>query len=414
MRKIISGIDIDGESIKLVVGEFFENRLHILSASKVPCVGIEAGKIVDEEAVVTSIKAAVYEVSNTLGVKFDKCILGLNMLNARLCKSASAVKITTEPAIITGKSVDEVISKCADGRVPLDYVLASVVPVEFTVDGDSVVKKPVGVESTNLGLKGIVISSPRKYVSEMLDIVNRAGLKVLDVVPNSLGDYYAHRTQEMDSQNGAVVNLGYDSTTVSIFNKGIITNSNTFPLGVRNIIKDISFVAKIGDREAHAVYRDIVLANSKLSNPNEYRIVTDLEGEEIQLNQYDVSEVAASRIEEILNLVKKQINVLTKKEISYIIIVGGLTELRDFNLALERVFGKDATLGKLNLLGARDNSYSSAVGIIQYYEARMELKDRAFSIFSPNELESMATSSKEPNINNNSLLSKVFGYFFDN
>ncbi len=413
MRKIISSLDIDGESIKLVVGEFFENRLHILSASKVPCKGIEAGKIVDDYSVVLSIKSAVEEVSNTLGVKFDKCILGLNMLNARLCKSAAAVKINTEPAIITGKTVDDVFSKCADGRVPIDYVLANVVPVEFTVDGDAVVKRPVGIESTNLGLKGIVISSPRDYVSEMLDIVNRAGLKVLDVVPNSLGDYCAHKTTEMEKGVGAVVNLGYDSTTVSIFNKGIITNSNTFPLGVRNIIKDISYVSKIGDKEASAIYKDIVLANSKLSNPNEYRIVVDLEGEEIQLNQYDMSEVAASRIEEILNLVKKQINVLTKKEISYIIVVGTLTELKDFNLALERVFGKDATLGKLNLLGARDSSFSSAIGIIQYYEARMELKDRAFSIFNQNELESMATSSKE-NANNNSLLSKVFGYFFDN
>lgn len=413
MRKIISSLDIDGESIRLVVGEFFENRLHILSASKVPCKGMEAGKIVDDYSVVLSIKSAVEEVSNTLGVKFDKCILGLNMMNARLCKSAAAVKINTDPSIITGKSVEDVLSKCADGRVPLDYVLASVVPVEFTIDGDSIVKKPVGIESTNLGLKGIVVSSPKDYVSEMLDIVNRAGLKVLDVVPNSLGDYYAHRTPEMDKSIGAVVNLGYDSTTVSIFNKGIITNSNSFPLGVRNIIKDISFVSKIGDKEASAVYRDIVLANSKLSNPNEYRIVVDLEGEEIQLNQYDMSEVAASRIEEILNLVKKQINVLTKKEISYIIVVGTLTELRDFNLALERVFGKEATLGRVNLLGARDNSYSSAVGIIQYYEARMELKDRSFSIFNQNELENMASSSKEI-VNNSSLLSKVFGYFFDN
>lgn len=374
---------------------------------------MEAGKIVDDYSVVLSIKSAVEEVSNTLGVKFDKCILGLNMMNARLCKSAAAVKINTDPSIITGKSVEDVLSKCADGRVPLDYVLASVVPVEFTIDGDSIVKKPVGIESTNLGLKGIVVSSPKDYVSEMLDIVNRAGLKVLDVVPNSLGDYYAHRTPEMDKSIGAVVNLGYDSTTVSIFNKGIITNSNSFPLGVRNIIKDISFVSKIGDKEASAVYRDIVLANSKLSNPNEYRIVVDLEGEEIQLNQYDMSEVAASRIEEILNLVKKQINVLTKKEISYIIVVGTLTELRDFNLALERVFGKEATLGRVNLLGARDNSYSSAVGIIQYYEARMELKDRSFSIFNQNELENMASSSKEI-VNNSSLLSKVFGYFFDN
>lgn len=414
MRKIISSMDIGSDSIKLVVGEIFENRLHILSASKVQSSGIERGKIVDEESVISAIKKAVLEVSNTLGVKIEKCILGLDMINAKLAKSGSAIKIKNEDRTITGDDVAELLSKCADGKVMNDYVLVSVVPVEFTIDNDKVVERPIGVVSENLGLKAIIVSSPKSYVSSMLDIANKSGLKVIDVVPNAIGDYYTFKTSSSDESVGAIVNLGAEISTVSIFNKGILTNTNVFPLGAKNIVKDISFVSKIDEKEAEAIYKDLVLGNSKLANPNEYRIVVDLEGNEVKLNQFDMSEIASSRIEEILNLAKKQINILTKREISYIIVSGGLTELRDFGLSLEAQFGKDASIGKLNLIGVRDNSYSSAVGIIKYFSDKLELKGKAFSIFSSNDLENLNTGGREVNINSDSLLGKVFGYFFDN
>ena len=77
-------------------------------------------------------------------------------------------------------------------------------------------------------------------------------------------------------------------------------------------------------------------------------------------------------------------------------------------------FGKRATIGKLNLIGARDNSYTSAVGAIKLYDERLETKGKALSIFSNEELEDMKLGDKETNTNNNSLLGKVFGYFFDN
>ncbi len=413
MRKIISSIDIDSDSIKLVVGEFFENRLHILSASKVINYGIEKGKVVDEESVVDSIKKAIQEVSNELGVEIEKCILGLDMTGARLAKSAGAVKIKNEQHKIMGSDVNDVMIATADGKVLDNYVLVSVVPVEFTVDGDRAIKRPIGIESENLGLKSIIVSSPKDYVSSMLDIVNKAGLKVIDVVPNAMGDYYMFKNQTTASSVGAIINLGSEASSVTVFNKGIITNTSVFPLGSKNIIKDIAFVHKIPDAEAQAIYQDLVLANGRLANPNEYRIVVNLDGEELRLNQYEVSEIASYRIEEILNLAKKQTNVLTKREISYIIVTGSLSELRDFNLALENVFGKKAILGKMNILGVRDNSYSSTVGIIKYFDEKLELKGKSVTMVSEKSLSNVYIDSSQAE-SKSSLLGKVFGYFFDN
>ncbi|HBA37379.1 MAG TPA: cell division protein FtsA [Firmicutes bacterium] len=414
VRKIISGIDIGSDSIKFIVGEIFEGRLHVLSASKFRNSGIERGKVVDEDAAVDSIKKAIEDAREVLSVDIDKCILGLNMINARIAKSENSIKIENESHMITGQAISTLMTRAVDGKIPQDFVLAGVIPIEFVLDENKIVERPIGMKSENLKMRSLVVALPRDYVSVMLDLVNKSGLKVIDVVPNAVGDYYAFKNHSLDEQSGAIINLGNEATTISIFDKGELENTSMFPLGGKNIVKDISYLAKIGDREAYAVYKDIVLANSRLANPNEYRIVVDLNGEKIKINQFDISEVASSRIDEILNLVKKQINVLTKREISYIIVTGGLTELRDFKLSLERAFGKNANLGKLNVLGARDNSYSSAIGIIQFFEKKLDLKGKGYSIFNDSEIVNMTNSYNERDLDNNSLLSKVFGYFFDN
>ncbi len=413
MRKIITSVDIGSDSVKLIVGEYFENRLHVLCASKVRNKGIERGKVVNAKEATAACLKAKEEAEAFLGLSIDKCILGLNMVNARLKKCTSTIRIKNDLHTITGDDINEVMLKCAEGNIPVDYVLVSIIPIEFVLDNNKVVDKPIGLSSDTLHLDAIIVCSPKSYVSDMLDVANQAGLKVMDVVPNAVGDYYAYKNNSLDEKVGAIVNLGSESTTVSLFNKGIITNTNVFPVGGSNIIGDISYLAKIDYVEASAIYRDIVLASGRLANPNEYRIVPDLDGEEIKINQYDISEVASCRIDEILNLAKKEINILTKKEISYIIILGGLSELRDFNLSVEKVFGKRAKIGKLNTIGVRDNSYSSAIGIIKYFVLKLELRGKGLSMVHEDELE-VLNRQENDNLNSDSLLGKVFGYFFDN
>ena len=415
MRKIISSIDIGNKYIKLIVGEVNQDRLHVLSATKIESKGISGDKIVNAELLINCVKEAIQNVSQTLGVEVKKVVLGVNSKNVKLIKATGAITISNEENKITGKDVNKVIEKCTLDKVPNNYVLTGIVPVEFTIDGDVVVDDPKGKESENLGLKAILIASQREYISSLLNIMTLSGLKVVDVMLSSLGDYECFKQDHMKDSVGAVLNIGYENSTVSIFNKGILTNTKTYQVGTYNIISDICYMKKLDEKTGEEIYRDLALGNSRLSNPNEHRVVTNLEQEKIRIDQYEISEIAEDRLIEILNLAKKQINILTKKEISYIIVTGGLAELKDFSLTLENVFGRKALIGKMNTIGVRDNSYSSAFGLIKCFDSKVSLKGKAYSIFSESELEEMNSGVKKVSVNNSeSLLGKVFGYFFDN
>ena len=413
MRKIIASIDIGSDSIKLTVGEFIGKRLSILSASKVISKGVENSKVMNREELTKSIKHAIDESSNTLGIPVKKVILGINASNTKLIKSAAAIKIMNENNVITGNDIATIITKCGENKIDEGYALIGVIPVEFTIDGDKVVEDPKGIVSENLGLKGIVVTAPKEYVLPYMHAVEDAGCKVVDIALNTMGDYYATMNETTDSKVGVIINLGNEISTISIYNKGILTNTKAYKLGGYNIIRDIGFIKKLDDNTSRALYRDMAIATPKLANSKEVRIINNLDGENIKINQAEISEITHARLEEILKFLKMQINILTKKEISYIIVTGGLTELKDFYIILESIFGKSAKIGKVELIGVRDNSFVSSVGILKYFNKKIELRGKVFSILSNNDIEEMNNKGIETSREDNSLLSKVFGYFFD-
>ena len=136
------------------------------------------------------------------------------------------------------------------------------------------------------------------------------------------------------------------------------------------------------------------------------------EGYEVSINQYELSALVSSRVSEILNLVKKSINHLTKKEISYIIISGGLTELRDMALLVHQVFGGKGRIGVINYLGVRNNIYSTAVGMLISFNNKLRLRDKDYCMFTDDDIDALTNGASS--VNNDSILGKVFGYFFDN
>ena len=214
--------------------------------------------------------------------------------------------------------------------------------------------------------------------------------------------------------NGIIVNLGAGKTTISAFYKGILVNEFILEDAGINVDNDISFMYKTKLKDSRKLKERYALASTKFANPKETTTLISKLGEKVSVNQYELTEYVSARLQEILKKVKNQINYLTKKEISYIIITGGLTETKDFNILAESIYGKNVTFGNVNIIGVRDNKYSTAVGMIKKFNEKLNLKDCDYSIFDEDEIDILSASDKKINVASDSILGKVFGYFFDN
>ena len=111
-------------------------------------------------------------------------------------------------------------------------------------------------------------------------------------------------------------------------------------------------------------------------------------------------------------MAKKQINHLTKKDISYIIITGGTTEIDGFDRVYSEVFGKNALVTRIETLGVRNNRYSTVLGVIRLYYEKLKFRSRVAATIREEEQENLFRDKKK--IDGSSLLGKVYSYFFDN
>ncbi|MGI6309407.1 MAG: cell division protein FtsA [Bacilli bacterium] len=415
MRKIYAGIDLGSDSIKIIVCDYYKNKYNILATSQVKSRGIKKGLIVNIEEVTKVIKEALKEVEGMLGVTVNKVIVIVPSYFADFKLVEGYSTITNEDKTVKGNDIVRALQACVYNRLPADRELVTVIPLEFNVDDKPGVRDPKGLVGAKLNVKAVMVTTPKKNVYSLVSVLEKIGIEVIDIVLGGIGDYTALRSTPTETCLGAVVNIGAETTNVSIFNRGIIIKNEVIQLGGRNIDNDLAYIYKLDKADAKEIKEKFAVANKRYAQINESYRVMNLYNEELRLNQYEVSEVVSSRIEEILNFVKKQINLLTNKEISYIIVTGGVSEMPGFNGVVLEVLGKHSYVADLNIMGVRNNKFSTLIGAIKYFNDKLILRGKDYSMFDKEkETDLISTKNQILSFSSDSVIGKVFGYFFDN
>ena len=413
MRKIMASLDIGANALKLVVAETVGEKLNILGVSTIPNNTIKKGKIINKEELVNKLKELFKDINDRLGFEVTKTLVIVPSSSAEFTLGTGRVDVKSEDGIITAEDIVSVVKKSAYHVVQDNMELVTIMPINYTLEDGTKVLDPKNLISKTLEVKTVIISALKSEVYDYLECLEKINVDVVDIAFASIGDYFQFRNKEFDKQVGAIINIGEQTTCVSIINKGALTNTSTTYLGGSNVTNDIAYIYKIDKEKAKDIKEEFALAHKRMAISAETINIKNKEEKNISINQYEVSEVVESRLKEILNLAKKQINILTKKEISYIILTGGVTETKDFNLVAESIFGKNVTLGNIHELGVRNNIYSSVVGLIKWYDYNQKLKNREYSLLNIKEQEEFSKLSNGEELSSNGVIGKVFGYFFD-
>lgn len=416
MKKIYASIDIGSYSIKFVVGEYFNHKFYVLASHSVKSKGIKKGLIVEPNLVIDCIKEGINEINEMLGIEIKRVIVNVPDYNVDFKSVAGSVEVLENNTVTSG-DVNRVIKDSIYNRLDENYELVTMLPVNYTIDDDKVISKPIGRNGQKLEIQGIMVSTPKKNIYSVLSVLEGAGLEVVDIVVNGLSSYHEVRDEKLDKQDGAIINLGHETTTISIFENGKLVNNETLQIGGINVEKDLAYVFGLSVLDGRMLKEKFTSSHKRFCQLNEISEVKNTIGEVIKLNQLEVSEVVMSRMVEILNLAKKQIRLLTTHEINYIIITGGLTEIKSFkNLAYE-IFGKDVIIYTVTTLGCRDNKYVNAIGMIKYFIDKMESRGKVVSMLDIEEETALITPNsklKKDNIKDNIIVNKIFGNFMAN
>jgi len=412
VKHVYTSIDIGSDTIKVVVCELFNNKLNLLAASSVKSEGIKKGLIVDGPMASNSLKKALNDVQEMLGIKIKKVIASIPNYFSEFVVVKGSIELNNELEI-NGQDIVKVFQTAIKNKEKNNKEMVTIIPIDFIVDDEEGIKDPKGKKGNNLSTRAVMVLTPKKNILSVVSLLENAELEVVDVSLISIGDINSVKDKIIKDTVGAVINIGHETTSIALYNKGIIVNNSMINVGGKNIDNDISYIYKLKNEDAKTIKENFALAHKKYASKTEHYDITNKLGEDIKINQFEVSEVVMARLEEILVLARKEINVLTKREVDYILITGGISSMNNFSLIAEDVLGTKIIIGDIRLVGLRNNKFSAAVGNIAYFINKQKLKGKIFSLISRDDMEQLSSNKRNLiNVSNESMLGKVFGYFF--
>ena len=412
MKKIYTGIDLGSFSIKIVVCEVVNNKFHVLAASNTRCKGIKNGLVTDMEEASIYLKKAKKEVEDMLGITIDQAVVTVPSIDKDFDIVEGKVNVEDENKMVSATDINNVFQDAVLGKVNETKELITITPIFFQVDDKEPVKDPKGMVGESLFVKAVITSIPKENFRNTVNLLKNGGITPVDVTYGIMGDYYEARNIDFDKSVSAIINIGYSKTEVSIFNKGIMIKDEMIDSGSKLIDKDLSYVYNLKRSQARVLKENFAVSNTRYSDVNDTIELTNKNGDDIALNQLEVSEVVEARLVDLLRLAKKQINILTNREISYIIITGGISELAGFEYVVENVFDRRCSILDINTMGIRSNMYSSSYGIVKYFHNKLDLRGLSYSMVSEKEANNLiSTKGKTLNNSHDNIISKVFSYF---
>lgn len=412
MKHVYTSIDIGTDTIKVAVCQLFNNKLNLLAASSVKSEGIKKGLIVNPETAKQKIEQAINEVEEMLGITLKKVIVSIPSYNAEFKLINGKTTINGDVGVL-GKDIARVLDNAITNEPLSDREVVNVLPIDFGIDNEKGIIDPKGKTGKVLTVRTVIATTPKKNIYSVVSLLENLGLEVVDISLNPVGDINIFKSKTTEEQVGAVINIGYDTTSVSIYNKGIIIKNSIIDLGSRNIDNDISYMYKVSATESVKLKEKFALAHKRYASKSDFYEMNNKLGEKIKINQFELSEIVMSRIEEILVLARKEINLLTNREVDYIIITGGTSSMDNFQVVSEEVLGNNASVGNIRVLGVRNNKYSSVVGNIVYFINKLRLRNIDYTMIDE-EIENYKENKNNiMNVINESMLGKVFGYFFN-
>ena len=411
MKKIYTGIELGTNSIKVIVAEKIGDKFYVLASTSNPSMGIKNGEIIDTKTAVGSVKNAIRDINEMLGIKINKSILCISpkYCNMDIVNGSTDIIDYNE---ITGEDVSNVLVDALNDFDFKDRELVTAIPISFSVDDENNISDPKGMKGSVLSTKLVISTTPKEPLYRVLEVLRLSGIETVDICFTSTGDYYCIKNRQFDNAVGAFINIGEETTNISIFNKGIQIKNSVLPVGSVNVDKDISYIFKSDMIESRKIKEGFCLAKASYADSTDVFEITSKDGEVKEINQKAVSKVVEARIKEILKNSKSEIKNLTNREIRYIIITGGISEMSGFQYLIDEEFGFVAKVCNIPYIGIRHNRYSSCFGTIKYFDDKLTLRGKTYNMFSDDDSNELINVQRKMSMNDN-ILSKVFKHFFD-
>jgi cell division protein FtsA len=372
---VFVGLDIGTTKIACIISELDPNgELKIVGVGVSPSDGLRKGVVVNIDKTVRSIQKAVEEAELMAGVDVDSVYVGIAGDHIRAINSRGVVAISREDNEITDLDVVRAIDAAKAVSIPMDREILHVIPQEYVVDDQNGIKDPIGMCGVRLETQVHIVTGAVTSAQNIYRSVDKAGLKVIDLVLEPLASCYAVLEKDEKELGVALIDMGGGTTDISIYFDESIRHTAVVGLGGKNVTSDIAIGISTPIERAEEIKKQFGCACSSLVKGNEYLSVPGVGGrEQREVSRAVLASIIEPRLEEILSLALREIKRTEYADMlgAGVVLTGGGSLMDGIQELAERVFEMPVKLGIPYGFGglteaAKSPVHATGVGLCMY------------------------------------------------
>src|SRR3989338_3728784 len=311
-EQILVGLDIGTTTIRVVVGKK-ENPgtpPSIIGVGEAKASGIRKGVIVDIEEAVSSISKALEKAERMTGIPTQHAVVSVGGAHVVSLESHGVIAVARADGEITENDVVRVIDAAQAIQVPTNREILHVIPKDFTVDGQTGIKDPVGMTGIRLEVDAQIIQASIPFIKNLTKCVIQAGIDIDALVLAPLASAQAVLTRRQKELGVVLIELGGGTTGIVAFEESELLHTNILAVGADHITNDIAIGLRTSVDVAETVklqYGRAVLPAASGKKDEVINLSKIDKNEEGQISRNHLTDIISARLEEIFAMVNKEL-----------------------------------------------------------------------------------------------------------
>ncbi|MDP3995287.1 MAG: cell division protein FtsA [Patescibacteria group bacterium] len=385
--ELIAGIDIGTSKVRIAVGEVSPegDSLSIIGLSEADSRGVSRGTIRSIEEVVESLLQAKSRAEKMVGSQISSALAAISGSHITAQESKGVIAVARADGEIREDDLERVLEAAQAVSVPPNYEIIHVLPRRFSIDNQTDIKDPLGMNGVRLEVEAQIIEGQSSHIKNLTKAVTLSGVAIDDLVVAMLASAEATLSERQKDLGAALVNIGAATTSVLVFEEGDIMLARVLPVGASHITNDIAIGLRTNIDTAEAIKVQYGATLSALRSGQDAVQLSEIdENEEGSFSKKYLAEIIEARVEEIFTMVDKELRSVGRsgKLPAGVILSGGGAQLPGLSEVAKRVFRLPAAVGvPVGVHSAIDKlgnpAYTTAVGLVLWGYANQEHSSRA-------------------------------------
>ena len=341
-KEFIVAIELGSSKVTGIAGQKnLDGSIQILAVVKEESSAfIRKGVVYNIDKTAQCLTSIIKKLETQLKTEIRQVYVGIGGQSIRSVRNVIGKDLPNE-SIVTQDMVIELMDANRNMTYPDQEILDAAVQ-EYKV-GSQFQIDPVGIQATRLEGNFLNILERKAFYKNLNKCFETANINIAEMylAPLALADSVL---TEAEKRSGcALVDLGADTTTVSVYSKNILRHLAVIPLGSNNITKDIATL-QMEESDAERMklkYAAAYTDNNDIDNDLKYSI-----DPERQIESRKFIEIVEGRLEEIIENVWYQIpSEYYDKLLGGIILTGGGSNLKN----IEKAFNNHTHVDKIRV-----------------------------------------------------------------